>query len=120
MDRRSFVLSIFGGLAAASVGGAAFAKTVAGSAIAAKPDLAPALAAAGELDAATRAGLDKADAEFNQLVVRRRPRYHRPVVVRRRVIVRRPRRVVVVGAQQVESALDQLPDAVVAPGIGLA
>jgi hypothetical protein len=39
------------------------------------------------------AGLDKADADFNQVVVRervvrRRGPYRRPVVVRRRVIVR--------------------------------
>ena len=53
------------------------------------------------IDPATKAGLDQADADFNQVVVRervvvrRRPRpYRRPVVVRRTVI-RRPRRVVV-------------------------
>ena len=48
-----------------------------------------------DLDAATKAALDKTDADFSQVVVRervvRRPR--RPVVVRERVIVRRrPRR----------------------------
>ena len=53
------------------------------------------------LSQAVRAGiiasLDKADADFSQVVVRdrvvvRRPRpYRRPVVVRRTVVVRRPR-----------------------------
>lgn len=85
LDRRSFVMSLFGGLAAASVGGIAFAQ-------AAETEMP---VRAGDLDAATKAALDKADADFNQVVVRervvRRPR--RPVVVRERVIVRRrPRR----------------------------
>lgn len=81
-------MSLFGGLAAASVGGVALSQ-------AAEPQIP---AKARDLDAATRAGLDKADADFNQVVVRervvvrRRPRpYRRPVVVRRRVVVRRPR-----------------------------
>lgn len=85
MDRRSFVLSLFGGIAAASVGGVALAQAVEGE----MP------VKAGDLDAATKAALDKTDADFSQVVVRervvRRPR--RPVVVRERVIVRRrPRR----------------------------
>ncbi|KRE02271.1 hypothetical protein ASE63_07885 [Bosea sp. Root381] len=85
-------MSLFGGLAAASLGGVALSH-------AAEPQLA---AKAGDLDAATKAALDKADAEFSQVVVRervvRRPRpyrrpYRRPVVVRERVVVRRrPRR----------------------------
>jgi hypothetical protein len=93
LDSRSFVMSLFGGLAAASVGGVALSQ-------AAEPQVP---ATAGDLDAATKAGLDKADADFSQVVVRervvvRRPRpYRRPVVVRRRVVVRRPyRRPVVV------------------------
>jgi hypothetical protein len=78
-------MSLFGGLAAASVSGAAFAA-------ARKPDLAPAIPAGDQIDAATRAALDEADADFNQVSVRigPRPRRRRPVVVRRRVIVRRP------------------------------
>jgi hypothetical protein len=93
------MLSLFGGLAAASVGGMGLAQA-AGPALSGSEDLAPAL----------KAGLDKADADFSQVVVRRttvvrRPRrvVHRtvvrrpgrPVVVRRTVVVRRPRRVVV-------------------------
>lgn len=86
-------MSLFGGMAAASLGGIALSQ-------AAEPQVPM---KGGELDAATKAGLDKADADFNQVVVRervvvRRPRpYRRPVVVRRRVVVRRPyRRPVVV------------------------
>jgi hypothetical protein len=87
VDRRSFVMSLFGGLAAASLGGAAVAQ-----AASRKPDLAAALPAADQIDAATKAALDQADADFNQVSVRigPRPRRRRPVVVRRRVIVRRP------------------------------
>lgn len=86
MDRRSFVMSLFGGLAAASVGGTAFAATR-------KPEIAAAIPATGQLDAATAAALDQADADFNQVSVRIGPRRRRPPFVRRRVIVRRPRRV---------------------------
>ncbi|WID98709.1 hypothetical protein QO058_10945 [Bosea vestrisii] len=90
MDRRSFMLSLFGGLAAASVGGMGIAQ----AAIAAP---AAPLPSPEELAPALKAGLDKADADFSQVVVRdrvvvRRPRpYRRPVVVRRTVVVRRPR-----------------------------
>ncbi|KPF62526.1 hypothetical protein IP69_20345 [Bosea sp. AAP35] len=77
-------MSLFGGLAAASLGGVALSQ-------AAEPQLP---VKAGDLDAATKAGLDEADADFNQVVIRerviRRGPYRRPVV-RRRVIVRRPR-----------------------------
>lgn len=89
VDRRSFVMSVFGGVAAASLGGTAIAQ-----AASRKPDLAAALPAGDQIDAATKAALDEADADFNQVVVRERvvvrPRRRRPVVVRRRVIVRRP------------------------------
>jgi uncharacterized protein YcfJ len=83
MNRRSFVMSIFGGIAAASVGGAAFA---------ASRNTDVAMPATGEIDGSLKAALDQTDADFNQVVIRervirRRPR--RPVVVRRRVIVRR-------------------------------
>ena len=95
------MLSLFGGLAAASVGGMGIAQA-AGPAPAA-----PALPSSEALAPALKAGLDKADADFSQVVVRerivRRPRrvVHRtvvrrpgrPVVVRRTVVVRRPRRV---------------------------
>lgn len=87
MDRRSFVVSLFGGLAAASVGGTAFAA-------ARKPETATALPATDAIGDDLKAALDQADADFNQVSVRigPRPRRRRPVVVRRRVIVRRPRR----------------------------
>jgi hypothetical protein len=92
LNRRSFVMSLFGGLAAASLGGMTLAQ-----AASAKPELAPAMPGPGEIDALVKSGLDKADADFSQVVVRervvvRRPRpYRRPVVVRRTVVVRRPR-----------------------------
>lgn len=110
MNRRSFVVSLFGGLAAASLGGVAIA-----AAATAQPLPVP---AAGEIAPATRETLDEADADFTQTVVRRttvvrrpyrrpvvvrrttvvRPAYRRPVVVRRTTVVRRPvyRRPVVV------------------------
>lgn len=89
MDRRSFVLSLFGGLAAATIGGASLAKAAVPAAARPVPnpeDLAPDL----------KAGLDRAEADFSQTVVRRttvvrRPvGYRRPVVVRRTTVVRRP------------------------------
>ena len=91
MDRRSFVLSLFGGVAAASVGGMALAQ--------AAPRLAPTqpepVAGTQALDPATSRGLDGTDAEFSQMVRRerivRRNRRGRPVVVDRRVVVRRNR-----------------------------
>ena len=89
MDRRSFVLTMFGGLAAASVGSVSLAQAASTKIdpISAVPN--------GEIDAALKAKLDQTDADFSQVVVRERvvrrgPR--RPVVVRRRVIVRRPPR----------------------------
>ncbi len=88
MDRRSFVTSLFGGLAAASLGGTAIAQ-----AASRKPDLAGALPAGDQIDAATKAALDEADADFNQVRVQIGPRRRRrPPIVRRRVIVRRPPR----------------------------
>lgn len=92
MDRRSFVLSLFGGLAAAGFSGTTIARAATDK-ITPTPELPP----ANELNAATKAALDRADADFSQVVVRertivRRPRpaYRRPVVVRERVVVRRP------------------------------
>lgn len=89
MDRRSFVLSLFGGLATAAIGGAGLAQAAMPAPASPVPnpeDLAPEL----------KAGLDKADGDFTQTVVRRttvvrRPvGYRRPVVVRRTTVVRRP------------------------------
>ncbi len=95
MNRRSFVMSLFGGVAAAGVAGTAFAKSASTGAA-----IAPALPATGEIDAALKAGLDQTDANFNQVVirervVRRRGPYRRRRVVVRRTIVRRPRRTIV-------------------------
>jgi hypothetical protein len=81
------MLSLFGGLAAASIGGMGIAQAAtaapAAASLPASEDLAPEL----------KAGLDKADADFSQTVVRRttvvRPAYRRPVVVRRTTVVRR-------------------------------
>lgn len=79
------MLSLFGGLAAASVGGMGIAQ--AATAAPAVP-----LPSPEELGQALKAGLDKADADFSQTVVRRttvvRPAYRRPVVVRRTTVVR--------------------------------
>lgn len=84
------MLSLFGGLAAASVGGMGIAH-----AASAAPSAAP-VPSPEELAPALKAGLDKTDADFSQVVVRdrvvvRRRPYRRPVVVRRTVVVRRPR-----------------------------
>jgi hypothetical protein len=80
------MLSLFGGLAAASVGGMGIAQ-----AATAAPAAAP-LPSSEDLAPELKAGLDKADAEFSQTVVRRttvvRPAYRRPVVVRRTTVVR--------------------------------
>ncbi len=83
-------MSIFGGMAAASLGGIALSQAAEPQSpvqVPAKP---------GDLDAATKAGLDKADADFNQVVVRervvrRRGPYGRPVVRERVIVRRRPR-----------------------------
>lgn len=82
MDRRSFVLSLFGGLAAASVGGATLAQ-----AASPKRDAVPA-APTGKVDAALKTQLDELDTEFTQYHGHRR---HRPPVHRRRPpVVHRP------------------------------
>ncbi|WP_103716226.1 hypothetical protein [Bosea psychrotolerans] len=94
-------MSIFGGLAAASLGGTAIAQ-----AASRKPEIAPAVPATDEIDPASKTALDSTEAEFSQYVGRHRPHrpfvprhrrpviVRRPVVVRRRVIVRRPHRVI--------------------------
>ena len=71
MDRRSFVMALFGGLAAASVGGIAASQ-------AAQPKLAPLSAKKPEeLPEELKEGLDKTDADFSQYYYYRRPRYVR-------------------------------------------
>lgn len=87
-------MSLFGGLAAASLGGVALSH--AGERLPARTPSSPTPAAApGEIDAAMKAGLDQTDAEFTQVVRRsttiRRNRRGRPVVVNRRVVITRDR-----------------------------
>lgn len=86
VDRRSFIMTLVGGIAAASVGGMAAAE-------AAQPKLAPNPApmpepqpakADDQIAAETKDGLDKADTEFSQYYYRRPRYYRRPVVVYRR------------------------------------
>lgn len=95
MDRRSFVMSLFGGLAAASLGGATLAQAASPKASPVPPAPATPAMPQGEIDPAMKAGLDQTDAEFTQAVRRsttvRRDRFGRPVVVNRRVVVRRDR-----------------------------
>ena len=81
-------MSLFGGLAAAGLGGTAVAQ-----AATRKPDIALAMPAGGEMDTGTKAALDQADADFSQVSVRIGPRRRRrPPVVRRRYMGPRPRR----------------------------
>lgn len=95
LDRRSFVMSLFGGLAAASLAGVAASQ-------AATParDAAPATPAGEELDSVAKAGLDQAEAEFAQLYRRPLTPHHRrpppPPHHRRRPppVYRQPRRVI--------------------------
>uniref|UniRef100_A0A9E7ZZM7 Uncharacterized protein n=1 Tax=Bosea sp. NBC_00436 TaxID=2969620 RepID=A0A9E7ZZM7_9HYPH len=86
MDRRSFIASLFGGIAVAGIGGTAMAKSLIETAPA------PVEPAAGAIDPALKAGLDQTDAEFTQYHRRPYPRHHRrpPPPVHHR----RPRRVV--------------------------
>lgn len=94
MDRRSFVMALFGGLAAASVGGIAASE-------AAQPKLVPTPGpdkAPEEIDPEAKAALDKTDADFSQYYYYRRPVYrrrvyYRPVYRRPVYYYRRPRRV---------------------------
>lgn len=77
MDRRSFVMALFGGLAAASVGGIAAAEAAQAKPVP-TPTPEPKAAEGGEaLDAETSTALDKADADFSQYYYYRRPRYYR-------------------------------------------
>jgi hypothetical protein len=74
VDRRSFIMTLIGGMAAASIGGVAVAEAAQPKS-APLPDPAPAKdgeAVAPELKDA----LDKTDAEFSQYYYRRRPRYY--------------------------------------------
>lgn len=92
MNRRSFLTSLFGGLAVAGIGGAALAKNL----VEAAPS--PVEPAAGAIDPALKAGLDETDAAFTQYY-HGRPRHHRrppPPMHHRRhpPMHRRPRRVI--------------------------
>jgi hypothetical protein len=75
VDRRSFITTLIGGFAAASLGGVAAAQAAAPVA----PKLEP-VDDGGKLDAEA---LDKTDAEFSQYYYRRRPRWRRRYYYRR-------------------------------------
>lgn len=81
MDRRSFLMTLVGGFAAAGMGGIAAAE-------AAQPKLVPVPDAEpnkGEeaVTAEMKEALDKTDAEFSQYYYYRRPRYYaRPAIMR--------------------------------------
>lgn len=86
MERRTFLLGLFGGLAAA-VAGAKVAEAAPATTATTVPDL-PDTAKAVEIASDDRAALEAADKEFSQVYIVRR-RYYRP----RRVVYYRPRRV---------------------------
>lgn len=74
MDRRSFLMTLVGGFAAAGMGGIAAAEA-AQPVLAPKPEAEP--AKDGEaLTAEVKEALDKTDAEFSQYYYYRRPRYY--------------------------------------------
>lgn len=75
MDRRSFIMTLVGGFAAASLGGVAVAEAAPAKSA---PSAGPAPARDDEAVAAElKDGLDKAETEFSQYYYyRRRPRYY--------------------------------------------
>jgi hypothetical protein len=84
VDRRSFIMTLIGGMAAASLGGVAVAEAAQVKPV---PSPAPEPARADDqIAAGTKEALDQTEAEFSQYYYyRRRPRYYRrPVVVYRR------------------------------------
>lgn len=83
MERRTFLLALFGGVVAASIA-PSLAEAAARPASAAPPDVLP-----DELEIASddKTALDAADKEFSQYYYRRRVYSRRPV---RRVVYRRP------------------------------
>ena len=90
MDRRSFLMTLIGGMTAASLGGMAVAEA---APVQPAPQPTPEPAQSEEVAAATQEGLDKADAEYSQYYYyRRRPRYYaRPRYYRRPRVYYRPR-----------------------------
>ena len=74
MDRRSFLMTLVGGFAAAGMGGIAAAEA-AQPKLVPKPDAEP---SKGEeaVTAEMKEALDKTDAEFSQYYYYRRPRYY--------------------------------------------
>jgi len=97
VNRRSFMMTLLGGMAAASVSGIAAVE-------AAQPKLAPVPApepakTGDQIAADMKDGLDNAETEFSQYYYRRRPRYYgrpryyrpRPRVFVRRRYYGRPR-----------------------------
>ncbi len=75
MDRRSFITTLIGGFAAASLGGVA--------AVQAAGPVEPKLEPVDDGVALDAEALDKTDAEFSQYYYRRRPRWRRRYYYRR-------------------------------------
>lgn len=77
VDRRSFIMSLIGGMAVASLGGLAAAEA---AQPATRPEAKPEPAPANDVEAVTaevKDGLDKAEADYSQYYYyRRRPRYY--------------------------------------------
>lgn len=96
LDRRSFVMSLFGGIAAAGLGGVGMAQARQTKPAAHEKPSVPAEAPASQdIDETMRAGLDATDAEFAQHPHRphrphRHMHYRHPQLVHRRPIKRRP------------------------------
>lgn len=75
MDRRSFITTLIGGFAAASLGGIALAEA-APAPVKSSPESTPPQGD-GEVSAEMKQGLDGTDAEFSQYYYYRRPYYRR-------------------------------------------
>lgn len=89
MDRRSFIMTLIGGMAAASLGGVAVAEAAQVKPVPGplpEPAKANDVKADDQIAADTKEALDQTEADFSQYYYyRRRPRYYRrPVVVYRR------------------------------------
>lgn len=86
MDRRSFIMTLIGGMAAASIGGVAAVEAAQPKAVPV-PDPTPARDDEA-VTAEVKDALDKTDAEFSQYYYYRRPRYVRRYYARPRYYYR--------------------------------
>lgn len=90
MDRRSFIMTLIGSMAAASIGGVAAVEAAQPKAVPV-PDPAPARHDEA-VTAEVKDALDQTDAEFSQYYYYRRPRYYaRPRYYYRPRVYYRPR-----------------------------